>query len=100
MAKNKLWNVDFFWFMHLNWNAFAIIIHTDIPFALIDLELQHVHFFVSLVVIRSIYEHLIKYFVKCWYISDLLICEFQETFPENPFRWFFHLDAANVGIWP
>jgi len=67
--------------MHLNWNAFTIIKYSHKPFVLIDLNLQHIHFFVSLVVICSIYQHLIKYFVESWYISNLLICEFQETFP-------------------
>jgi hypothetical protein len=71
--------------VYLNRDALPIIVDTNKTLSWINLNLQNIHFSVSLVVVSSIHEDLVKYFVKGWNICNILIGKFEVVFPKDPF---------------
>ena len=75
MPKYKFWNVHVMLFMDDYWYSFSIIPYWDKTFLFIDLNLQKVHFAISLVIISGIDKDLIKYLIERRDICDLFILE-------------------------
>ena len=72
--------------MNLDGNTLTIIVDSHIALTSIDVYFEEIHFPISLVVICSINQDLIKDFIESWNILNLLIGEFEIGFPKNPFR--------------
>ena len=85
--------------VNLNRNSFAIVPHSHRAFLGIDVDLESIHFTISLVVVRSIDKHFVKNFVEGRDILNFLICKLQLVLPQDPFAGLFKLDAANVSVW-
>ena len=67
---------------------------------LIDVDLKTVHFGIPLLIVSSIYEYFIKYFVQAWNKSDHTILHSLLSKRIDPHLLLLGLSATYVGIRP
>lgn len=99
MSKDKLWNIYVMLFVNLYRDAFAIIVDANEPLGLVNLDLQKIHFTVSLVIVSCIDQHLVKDLVERGDIRDFFICKLKIVGTQDPLLRFLHLNASDVCIW-
>ena len=75
MTKDQLRNIYFFFLVHGNGNALSIVVDGYEPLLLVDLNLEEVHFVVSLVVVCCVDEDLVEDFIEGGNEGDLSILE-------------------------
>lgn len=86
-------------FMNHNWDSFPIVHYRNVAFLWINLDSKLIHFFVSLVIVRSVYQHLIENLVESWCVSYLFVAKSNLIFRENPFCLLCSLYCPNVSVW-
>ena len=100
MSENQFGHVDFMFTVDLNRNRLAVIEYSDEPRAGVDRDIYSAHAMIPLVIICSIDQNLIKYFVEAWDVLDALIFEAIGLFVEDPHQFLHHLGGPNVCIRP
>ena len=75
VSEDQLRNIYFVLSVNYYRDSFSIIMYSNRSFFLIYLNLELIHFFISLIVIRSIYKHFIKYLVETRCIQNLFRLE-------------------------
>ena len=98
MPKDELGDVYFLFLVDLDGDAFTIVEDGNKTLGGVDVDLDHVHPAVPLVVVSSVYKNLVEYFVEGGHIVDFLVGKFDVVLPEDPFARFFHLGATDVGV--
>ena len=98
MAKDELGDIYFLFLVDLDRDAFAIVEDGDEALGGVDVDLDHVHPAVPLVVVSGVDKHLVEYFVEGGHVVDLLVGKFDVVLPEDPLARFLHLGAADVGV--
>jgi len=98
VTKYKLRYVYFVFFMNNNRNSFSIIEDSNTTFFLIDINSDLIHFFISLIVIRSINKNFIKYFVEPRSVCNLFISKSNLVFRKDPFLLFGRFNSTNIGV--
>lgn len=99
MTKDQFRNVYFMFLVNNYRNPFTIIKDRDRPFFRINGDFKLRHFLISLVVIGSIYEDLIKNFVESWGVCNLSVRESDFSFGKDPLMFFWWFNSTNVGVW-
>ena len=95
MSKDEFGDINFMYFMDLNWYSFPIVRDCDLGF--VDMNIYLCHFLVTLIVVCRIYHNFIKNFVKTSDVFDLFLEE--GLVLEDPESLLVLLYRTDVGIW-
>ena len=100
VTEDELCDVNVVLFVHLYWDALTIVPDGYAVCYVVDFDHDLIHCLVTLVVISSIDQYLIKDFIEPRNIADLPHFEPLILLVHDPHILRHHLGAPDIHIWP
>mmetsp|Transcript_55687 Transcript_55687/g.97219 ORF Transcript_55687/g.97219 Transcript_55687/m.97219 type:complete len:262 (-) Transcript_55687:153-938(-) len=100
MAKDELRYKHLVLLMNLDWQPLTIVPNLDSTLLCVDVHFDCVHLWVTLEIVCSIHEDLVKDLVEGWYIADPSVLHLSLLVVPHPKLVVLPLHGTNIGVWP